>query len=185
MSLSFFHVNFFHLSRKTKSKMEKKGTLFIATDLNPCLNVHCPRFGVCKTYSAHDARCECDDQCPSYQDPVCTANGTTYDNKCWHELSYCRGLENNLVYHPGSCEGNCNFCLGNLSGLEGPILLAWIFLSCSSRRKKGTLSRIRNSLLTKIVGHAGWTLVFCVFFFTSTLSRSMNAKIEFGQYPII
>jgi len=36
---------------------------------------------------------------------VCTANGTTYDNKCWHELSYCRGLENNLVYHPGSCEG--------------------------------------------------------------------------------
>ena len=78
---------------------------FICTDLNPCLNVHCPRFGICKTYSAHDARCECDDQCPSYQDPVCTANGTTYDNKCWHELSYCRGLENNLVYHPGSCEG--------------------------------------------------------------------------------
>ena len=78
---------------------------FFVTDLNPCLNVHCPRFGVCKTYSAHDARCECFEQCPSYQDPVCTANGTTYDNKCWHELSYCRGLENNLVYHPGSCEG--------------------------------------------------------------------------------
>jgi len=36
---------------------------------------------------------------------VCTAIGTTYDNKCWHELYYCRGLENNLVYHPGSCEG--------------------------------------------------------------------------------
>jgi len=77
----------------------------VVGDLNPCLNVHCPRFGVCKTYSAHDARCECFDQCPSYQDPVCTANGTTYDNKCWHELSYCRGLENNLVYHLGSCEG--------------------------------------------------------------------------------
>ena len=83
----------------------KTSILFHSTDLNPCLNVHCPRFGVCKTYSAHDARCECFDQCPSYQDPVCTANGTTYDNKCWHELSYCRGLENNLVYHPGSCEG--------------------------------------------------------------------------------
>ena len=79
---------------------------FLAADLNPCLNVHCPRFGVCRTYSAHDARCECDDQCPSYKDPVCTANGTTYDNRCWHKLSYCRGLENNLVYHPGSCEGN-------------------------------------------------------------------------------
>ena len=87
--------------------------LFLGTlDLNPCLNVHCPRFGVCRTYSAHDARCECDDQCPSYQDPVCTANGTTYDNQCWHKLSYCRGLENNLVYHPGSCEGNDMPCRG-------------------------------------------------------------------------
>ena len=81
---------------------------FLGADLNPCLNVHCPRSGVCRTYSAHDARCECDDQCPSYKDPVCTANGTTYDNRCWHKLSYCRGLENNLVYHPGSCEGNEN-----------------------------------------------------------------------------
>ena len=80
-------------------------TFTTATDFDPCLNVHCPRFGVCKTYSTHDARCECFEQCPSYQDPVCTANGTTYDNKCWHRLSYCRGLENNLVYHPGSCEG--------------------------------------------------------------------------------
>ncbi|KAM7452153.1 hypothetical protein ABFA07_000348 [Porites harrisoni] len=84
----------------------------VTGDLNPCLNVHCPRFGVCRTYSEHDARCECDDQCPSYQDPVCTANGTTYDNQCWHKLSYCRGLENNLVYHPGSCEGNDMPCRG-------------------------------------------------------------------------
>ena len=81
---------------------------FLAADLNPCLNVHCSRSGFCRTYSAHDARCECDDQCPSYKDPVCTANGTTYDNLCWHNLSYCRGLENNMVYHPGSCEGNEN-----------------------------------------------------------------------------
>ena len=52
-----------------------------------------------------EARCVCFDDCPTYQDSVCTANGTTYDNKCCHELSYCRGLDNILVYHPGSCEG--------------------------------------------------------------------------------
>ena len=75
------------------------------TDLDPCLDVNCPSFGVCKTYNAHEARCVCFEDCPSYQNPVCTANGTTYDNKCWHELSYCRGLDNNTVYHPGSCEG--------------------------------------------------------------------------------
>ena len=80
-------------------------SFFCFSDLDPCLNVNCPSFGVCKTYSAHEARCVCFDDCPTYQDPVCTANGTTYDNKCWHELSYCRGLDNNLVYHPGSCEG--------------------------------------------------------------------------------
>ena len=77
----------------------------LSLDLDPCLNVKCPAFGVCKTYSAHDARCVCFEDCPSYEDPVCTANGTTYDNKCWYELSYCKGLDNSTVYHPGSCEG--------------------------------------------------------------------------------
>ena len=96
------------LTRNWRKKLKILIMLLYNTDLNPCLNVQCPRFGVCKTYSAHDALCECFDQCPSYQDPVCTANGTTYDNRCWHELSYCRGLENNLVYHPGSCEGKAN-----------------------------------------------------------------------------
>ncbi|XP_068725173.1 uncharacterized protein [Montipora capricornis] len=74
-------------------------------DLDPCLDVKCPSFGVCKTYSAHVARCVCFEDCPSYQDPVCTSNGTTYDNKCWHELNYCKGLDNSTIYHPGSCEG--------------------------------------------------------------------------------
>ena len=74
-------------------------------DLDPCLDVHCASFGICKTYSAHEARCVCNENCPSYQDPVCTAKGTTYDNKCLYELSYCKGLDNSTMYHPGSCEG--------------------------------------------------------------------------------
>ena len=78
---------------------------YILTDLNPCLGVHCPSFGICKTFSAYESRCVCYEDCPSYQDPVCTTNGTTYDNQCWYELNYCRGLEKNSVYHPGSCEG--------------------------------------------------------------------------------
>lgn len=77
----------------------------VTGDLDPCLDIECPSFGVCRTYSAHEARCVCFEDCPSYQDPVCTANGTTYDNKCWHELSYCKGLDNHTVYHPGTCEG--------------------------------------------------------------------------------
>ena len=94
------------VTHKTTSKHS-----FCYADLNPCLDVHCPSFGVCKTFSAHEARCVCYEDCPSYHDPVCTANGTTYDNKCWHELNYCKGLENNLVYHPGSCEGREGFLL--------------------------------------------------------------------------
>ena len=96
----------------TKSDYTNFKILFCFADLNPCLDVHCLSFGVCKTFSAHEARCVCYEDCPSYHDPVCTANGTTYDNKCWHELYYCRGLENNLVYHPGSCEGKQScFCV--------------------------------------------------------------------------
>ena len=96
--------------------------------------MHCPSFGVCKTYGAHDARCVCYEDCPSYQDPVCTANGTTYDNKCWHQLSYCRGLENNLVYHPGSCEGEqlrLLICLPSFNLLHVQLYL--YFWECQSR----------------------------------------------------
>ncbi|XP_078381942.1 uncharacterized protein LOC144664648 isoform X2 [Oculina patagonica] len=32
-------------------------------DLNPCLDVKCPSFGVCKTFSAHEARCVCNEDC--------------------------------------------------------------------------------------------------------------------------
>ena len=79
---------------------------FFNIDIDPCLNVQCPRFGVCKAYNAYAGRCECNDQCPSYQDPVCSASGTTYDNQCWQRLGYCKGLENDpRIYHPGSCEG--------------------------------------------------------------------------------
>ena len=123
---------------------------FCFTDLNPCLDVHCPSFGVCKTFSAHEARCVCYEDCPSYHDPVCTANGTTYDNKCWHELYYCRGLENNLVYHPGSCEGREGF------------LLSWTMYMCVPiwfRRKRiviyaSTCGSIFCSL--KLLGNFPW-----------------------------
>ncbi|PFX13555.1 Aggrecan core protein [Stylophora pistillata] len=74
-------------------------------DLDPCLNVFCPLLGACKTYSAHEASCVCNENCPSYQNPVCTESGTTYDNECLYRSSQCKGMENNTLYHPGACEG--------------------------------------------------------------------------------
>ena len=87
------------------SSSNQANFFFWFSDLNPCLNVVCPSFGVCKAYSPHGTRCVCFEDCPTYQDPVCSASGTTYDNKCWQELSYCKGLDKTLVYHPGRCEG--------------------------------------------------------------------------------
>ena len=89
-------------------KRNQTTLVFCFSDLDPCLNVVCPSFGVCKAYSPHETRCVCFEDCPTYQDPVCSASGKTYDNKCWQELSYCKGLDNTLVYHPGSCEGGNN-----------------------------------------------------------------------------
>ena len=95
--------------------------LFFNIDIDPCLNVQCPRFGVCKAYNAYGGRCECNDQCPSYQDPVCSASGTTYDNQCWQKLAYCRRLENDpRIYHPGSCEGKQDRKLPLLSRCRSP-----------------------------------------------------------------
>ena len=149
--------------------------LFCFSDLDPCLNVNCPSFGVCKTYSAHEARCVCLDDCPTYQDPVCTANGTTYENKCWHELSYCRGLDNNLVYHPGSCEGwwerhsqtvlrvmKMNWCMEQNAVVQG--------------LGKGEIVTTKDEFRSYL-RHALFPKVFQLFVAVSTFTESQSGRI--------
>ncbi|KAL9962005.1 hypothetical protein ACROYT_G031057 [Oculina patagonica] len=75
------------------------------TDLDPCLNVTCLYHGLCKAFGPHDARCVCVDSCPSYHEPVCSSNGTTYDNECLYKQEMCLLQLNFTVQHPGSCEG--------------------------------------------------------------------------------
>ena len=73
-------------------------------DLDPCLGVTCD-FGLCKAFGPYDARCVCLDKCPSYQKPLCSSNGTTYDNECLFEQEMCLLRQNFTVQHPGSCKG--------------------------------------------------------------------------------
>ncbi|XP_078384224.1 uncharacterized protein LOC144666717 [Oculina patagonica] len=77
----------------------------ITGDLDPCINVKCYHQCVCKAFGPHDARCVAVDSCPSYEDPICSSNGTTYDNKCWFQRDMCINQLNFSVQHPGSCEG--------------------------------------------------------------------------------
>ncbi|XP_027035706.1 uncharacterized protein LOC113664306, partial [Pocillopora damicornis] len=74
-------------------------------DLDPCINVTCEYFAVCKAFDAFDARCVCEENCPSYEEPVCSSNSTTFKNKCIFELEMCRLKSNHTLYHPGSCTG--------------------------------------------------------------------------------
>ena len=74
-------------------------------DLDPCIEVTCYHYGHCKAVGPHDARCVCVNSCPSYQEPVCSSNGTTYDNKCLFEQEMCSLQLNFTIQHPGSCEG--------------------------------------------------------------------------------
>ena len=74
-------------------------------DLDPCLDVTCHYHGLCKAFGPHDARCVCVDSCPSYHEPVCSSNGTTYDNECSYKQEMCLLQLNFTVQHPGSCEG--------------------------------------------------------------------------------
>ncbi|KAL9961999.1 hypothetical protein ACROYT_G031050 [Oculina patagonica] len=74
-------------------------------DRDPCLDVTCHYHGLCKAFGPHDARCVCVDSCPSYHEPVCSSNGTTYDNECLYKQEMCLLQLNFTVQHPGSCEG--------------------------------------------------------------------------------
>ncbi|CAH3028669.1 unnamed protein product [Porites evermanni] len=77
----------------------------IVGDIDPCTNVTCDYHAICKAFSAFDARCVCDDNCPSYEEPVCSSNSTTFKNKCFCLLDICRRKSNHTLYHPGSCTG--------------------------------------------------------------------------------
>ena len=79
--------------------------VFRPKDIDPCTNVTCDYHAICKAFSAFDARCVCDDNCPSYEEPVCSSNSTTFKNKCFCLLDICRRKSNHTLYHPGSCTG--------------------------------------------------------------------------------
>ncbi|XP_015767027.1 PREDICTED: uncharacterized protein LOC107345791 [Acropora digitifera] len=77
----------------------------VVGDLDPCNNVSCEYHAICKAFSAFDARCLCDGNCPSYEEPVCSSNSTTFKNKCLFYLDVCNRRSNHTLYHPGSCTG--------------------------------------------------------------------------------
>lgn len=82
-----------------------QGLFFVTTDLDPCIDKTCDYFAVCKAFGPKDARCVCVDTCPSYNEPVCSSNGTTYENECVFQREMCYRKENYTNYHPGSCNG--------------------------------------------------------------------------------
>ncbi|CAH3179782.1 unnamed protein product, partial [Porites lobata] len=88
-----------------KSKQTIKVDYLIIGDLDPCIDVLCDYHGLCKAFGPYDARCVCIDSCPQYQEPVCSSNGTTYDNTCLFKQEMCLLQLNYTVQHPGSCEG--------------------------------------------------------------------------------
>jgi len=77
----------------------------ITGDLDPCIDMTCNYHCLCKAFGPHDARCVAEESCPSYQEPVCSSNGTTYDNECLFRQEMCLLRLNFTVQHPGSCEG--------------------------------------------------------------------------------
>lgn len=74
-------------------------------DLDPCTNVTCDYHAICKADNAFDVRCLCNEDCPSYEEPVCSSNATTFKNKCLFFLGVCKRKTNHTLYHPGSCTG--------------------------------------------------------------------------------
>ena len=80
-------------------------TVCVFIDLDPCIDVTCHYHCLCKAFGPNDARCVAVNSCPSYQEPVCSSNGTTYDNECLFRQEMCIQRLNFSVQHPGSCEG--------------------------------------------------------------------------------
>ena len=89
----------------------KRQHLLLFIDLDPCIDVLCDYHAICKAFGPFDARCVCIDSCPSYQEPICSSNGTTYDNTCLFKQEMCLLQLNFTVQHPGSCEGTSDLVI--------------------------------------------------------------------------
>ena len=83
----------------------KRDFCTLLLDLDPCLDVTCDYHCLCKAFGPYDARCVHAENCPSYQEPICSSNGTTFDNRCLFEQEMCLLRLNYTVQHPGGCEG--------------------------------------------------------------------------------
>ena len=74
-------------------------------DLDPCLDVVCEKFAVCRAFGPYDARCVCVTDCPSVEQNVCASNGRSFTNVCQFQLDVCQTKGNFTYYHHGSCRG--------------------------------------------------------------------------------
>ncbi|CAB4018490.1 CD209 antigen E, partial [Paramuricea clavata] len=74
-------------------------------DLDPCLDVVCEKFAVCRAFGPYDARCVCVTDCPSVEQNVCASNGRSFTNVCLFQLEVCQTKANYTYYHHGSCRG--------------------------------------------------------------------------------
>ena len=73
--------------------------------LDPCLNVTCDKFAVCRAYGAYDARCVCVTNCPKTEQNLCASHGKSYNNLCLYKLDVCQTRSNYTYYHHGNCRG--------------------------------------------------------------------------------
>ncbi|EDO49493.1 predicted protein [Nematostella vectensis] len=72
--------------------------------LNPCENMQCTHYATCKAYGPKDARCECAESCPTYDDERCGSDGVTYKNDCLYKKYICETRLNVTIVHLGGCQ---------------------------------------------------------------------------------
>ncbi|XP_028412470.1 uncharacterized protein LOC114535298 [Dendronephthya gigantea] len=72
-------------------------------DLDPCLDVTCEKFAVCRAFGPYDARCVCVTDCPSVEQNFCASNGRSFTNVCVFQLEVCQTKANYTYYHHGRC----------------------------------------------------------------------------------
>ena len=69
--------------------------------LSPCSAFTCPGGGICSNQGGK-AICVCGD-CPLFYEPVCGADGVTYNNLCFLKREGCLRTRKIVLAHHGAC----------------------------------------------------------------------------------
>ena len=137
------------------------GLSFTFTDLNPCNDVKCKFYAKCQAFGPFDARCICDENCPKYEEQVCSKEHITFQNQKFVELGICKSGRNIELLKNGSCERKNSISV--LRAIANKVVCLSVYLRACVRACVRACLSLCLSVCLSVCRLVGWLVGWYVY----------------------